>query len=204
MTTFLAVLLGWESATLYKILGIVVALLGAAFMVLTSPSEFGVMNVGDTGDHSLLGGVMFFINCAGTACYVIFSRILLRKGFPSLTVCGWSYCCASLQMTCVAVAINSSPAAVKFVCPPENADDDEPSCGAWNVPTSAILPLAYWITFNSILVYQLITWANQFAPPSAVLGYTGVHSNTPAHTPAHMVKCSRAHTLSTNQHINKH
>jgi len=176
-TACIAIILGWEKASMLKISGIIVAFLGAAFMVLTSESNFGKINL-EAGDQELAGNVLFFVNCLGTALYVIFSRRLLIS-YPSITVTGWSYIFGSVQMCIATVIINNIPGGLAFVCPPEEGGD-EPSCSAWHVPNNAatILPLLYWILFNSVAAYFLMTWANQYAIPSNVLGYTALQPLT--------------------------
>ena len=135
------------------------------------------------GGGALTGNCLFFFNCLGTALYVIFAKKLLVT-YPSVVVTGWSYIFASIQMCISATIINTVPGGVEFVCPPDSDDNDnedsDPSCEAWAVPTNAgtILPLLYWICFNSIAAYLLMTWGNQFAPPSAVLGYTSLQPLT--------------------------
>lgn len=52
------------------------------------------------------------------------------------------------------------------------------NCSAWSVPMSAFLPLLYWIIFNSIVAYLILTWGNQYANPSLVLGYTALQPLT--------------------------
>ena len=176
----ISVLLGWERATVLKIGGILLAFVGAAFMVVTSRTEFGVIDIG-LGDQTLSGNCLFFFNCLGTALFVIFARKLLES-YPSAVVTGWAYMFACVQMVVAATFINQVPGGLEFVCPPEDDDaaDASPSCKAWEVPTnlSTILPLAYWILFNSVAAYLLMTWGNQYAPPSAVLGYTALQPLT--------------------------
>jgi len=176
-TACIAIILGWEKATILKVSGILVAFLGAAFMVLTSGSTFGKINL-ETGEQEFAGNVLFFMNCLGTALYVIFSRRLL-KSYPSITVIGWSYIFGSIQMSIATVVINNVHGGLAFVCPPEEGSD-KPSCLAWHVPNNAatILPLLYWIIFNSVVSYFLMTWANQYAIPSNVLGYTALQPLT--------------------------
>eukprot|EP00656_Telonema_subtile_P055800 TRINITY_DN8751_c0_g1_i1.p1 TRINITY_DN8751_c0_g1~~TRINITY_DN8751_c0_g1_i1.p1 ORF type:complete len:400 (+),score=81.56 TRINITY_DN8751_c0_g1_i1:41-1240(+) len=193
----IAILLGWEQASALKFGGILMALLGAAFMVTTSPDSFAKFEV-DSGNSAFAGNVLFFFNCLGTALYVICAKKLLAKGYPSTTVTGYSYILASVQMTVVALCINTQSSAVHFVCPLKSCggscgdcretdmcyDNAQPcgsefcSCSAWGIPSNAVLPLAYWIAFNSVVAYLLMTWATQHAPPSAVLGYTALQPLT--------------------------
>lgn len=50
-----------------------------------------------------------------------------------------------------AVMVNSNEAAVRFV-----TGGELPFADAWKVPDSAVLPLAYWIVFNSCVAYGLM------------------------------------------------
>lgn len=50
-----------------------------------------------------------------------------------------------------AVIVNSNEPAVKFV-----TGGELPLADAWKVPDSAVLPLAYWIVFNSCVAYGLM------------------------------------------------
>ena len=52
-----------------------------------------------------------------------------------------------------------------------------------------MLPLAYWIVFNSVVAYLLMTWGNQFAPPSAVLGYTALQPLTSSILTVIIISC---------------
>lgn len=73
-----------------------------------------------------------------------------------------------------AAVVNSSEGALHFVAPNLNFS------AAWNVPQSALLPLAYWILFNSCAAYLLITFGNKHAPASSVLAYTALQPVTTA------------------------
>ena len=48
------------------------------------------------------------------------------------------------------------------------------------MPVSAVLPLLYWILFNSVAAYLLMTWANKYADASKTLGYTALQPLTSA------------------------
>lgn len=110
-----------------------------------------------------MGNVLFFINCLGTALYVIVVKVAFRRGYPPSTVTAWSYLAGAVMMACVATGFSSDCALVQFVCPPpSNASSSsslssptftcgeyETSCEPWAVPESAVLPLCYWVAFNS-------------------------------------------------------
>ena len=173
MTATVAVLLGWEKPTAFKVIGILVAGGGAAFMVFYKSDS-------SVGSNPFVGNILFFFNCAGTAGYVIVSKYLMRtKGYVPIIVTAWSYICASVFMVVTGLAVNSSTAAVRFVCPPDEGEHDA-SCGTWDVPNSAIGPLMYWIFVQSVLCYMLMTWANKYAKPSSVVAYTALQPMTSA------------------------
>jgi len=181
MTAAAAMIIGWERPTLLKIGGIVVAAGGAAFMVFYKSNS-------SVGSNPIVGNVLFIVNCAGTAGYVIVSKRLLKsKRYVAIVVTAWSYICASIFMIITGIAVNASEKAVRFVCPP-NDGEDEASCSAWGVPTSAIGPLIYWIFVQSVLCYMMLTWANQYAKPSSVVAYTALQPMTSALLSVFIVK----------------
>jgi len=175
MTAVIAILLGWERPTLFKSLGIFVAFGGAAFMVFYKSSS-------DTGSSPLVGNLLFFVNCAGTAGYVIMTKHIMKahkSQYTSISVTGWSYMFGSCFMMICGLSINSSDAALKFVCPAKDGEDCA-SCTAWGVPGSAVGPLLYWILIQSVLCYLMMTWANQYAKASTTVAYTALQPLTSA------------------------
>merc|ERR1711871_847814 len=152
-------------------------------------------NIHTTDLNDLAGNILFAINCLGTSCYVIVAKPLLKK-YPPLSVTGWCYIAASIFMAISAFSINSSPEVVQLICPPGNQTFNlinnvsmypcghgshlNCSCDPWNVPTDALLPLAYWIVFNSAVAYFLMTWGNKYADASKVLAYTALQPLTSA------------------------
>lgn len=161
-TAVLAIWLGMEKPSARRLAGIGVAFVGCAAMVYLSASSVGV------GSSALVdeiaGNCFFFVNCLATSLYVIRSKPLLRR-FPALAVTAWSYMVAALFMAVTAVALNSSRAALDFLCKDCGGD-------AWRVPEAALLALAYWILFQSVGAYALMTWGNVHASASLVSAYT--------------------------------
>lgn len=170
-TMILAVLLGYEKISWRQLMGVLIAVAGAIFMVV-----FGSVAQAKSGETSLgvalVGHALFFLNCLGTSCYVILTKDLLKR-YPSVAVTGWSYLTASVMMLITVCVINETPPLLRFVC-----GDKEPSVRqqcvdeAWHVPSAMLWPLCYWIAFNSILAYLFMTWANQYAKASIVSAYT--------------------------------
>lgn len=172
-TLLISIGLGWERCTLGKAAGILISFGGAAFMV-----TFGQDLSGAPATQALVGNLLLFLNCLGTCLYVICAKLALARGYPPSTVTAWSYVCGASCMAIVASGFSSDCALVHFVCPTAAAaaanhqcGEYSNSCAPWAVPTSAVLPLCYWVLLNSCLVYWMITWANQHAKAGFVLAY---------------------------------
>mmetsp|Transcript_67833 Transcript_67833/g.148910 ORF Transcript_67833/g.148910 Transcript_67833/m.148910 type:complete len:154 (+) Transcript_67833:657-1118(+) len=90
---------------------------------------------------------------------------------------------ASVMMAISAGSLNNSCGFIHFICPPTGTQDFtcgsyQASCSAWLVPATAVLPLAYWIIFQSISAYFLLTWANRYARAGYILAYTALQPFT--------------------------
>mmetsp|Transcript_27978 Transcript_27978/g.90216 ORF Transcript_27978/g.90216 Transcript_27978/m.90216 type:complete len:340 (+) Transcript_27978:154-1173(+) len=95
----------------------------------------------------VLGNVCFFLNCLCTSCYVVYAKKATTR-YRSIDVTANSYLFASCYSLLVALPFE------------------------WHVPAGAIPALAYWILFQSVLAYFLMTWASQFVTASEVSAYT--------------------------------
>ncbi|CAJ1414690.1 unnamed protein product [Effrenium voratum] len=172
-TLLISLSLGWEVATARKTWGILASFAGGAFLVcygqpVSSPASSG--------------NLLLALNCLGTSLYVIFGKFALQR-YPSLSTTAWSYLFATAMMTATALCLNSNCAFIHFLCPESGHDDlacgsYRTSCSPWSVPQSAVLPLVYWVLFNSMGAYLLITWANQHARAGFVLAYTALQPLT--------------------------
>ncbi|KAL7567790.1 hypothetical protein ACA910_000542 [Epithemia clementina (nom. ined.)] len=120
---------------------------------------------------SLLGNCFFFINCLCTSLYVILSKPAMRI-YPALFVTAWSYNVAAAIMGVTAFLAAQSPQIMNLVCP------ECPSY--WIIPSGAYFALSYYIMFNSVLAYAILTWANQFATGTLVMGYSVLQPVTAA------------------------
>jgi len=166
MVTAIAIAIGWEKATVMKILGILIAFGGAVFIVF-----FGSQL--KEGSSELAGNILYFFNCLGTAMYVICSKPMM-KTYPAMSVTAWSYIMASIMMAVSCLVANNVHQIYDFVC------SDCPSGSKWSVPKSAIFALTYWILLTSIASYLLMTWGNKYADASLVLAYTPLQPATSA------------------------
>jgi drug/metabolite transporter (DMT)-like permease len=109
----------------------------------------------------LVGHFLFFVNCLCTSLYVILSKRPLLV-YPPVMVAAWSYNIAAVFMGLTAFIMSLSPSAMSFLCP---------DCtGIWNIPSGAIFALLYFIVFNSVCAYAILTWANQYATGTLVMG----------------------------------
>jgi len=184
MTAAICMMLGWEPPAMRRIAGVFISFAGCAVMVILSTkkdsaSEHAVAaeNDGtgtDTGSDSdgqdpsggrvlqdLVGHCLFFFNCLCTSLYVLLSKKALLV-YPPMKVTAWSYNIAAMFMIIMAYLTSLSDRAMLFLCPD--------CAGTWTIPTGAVLALAYAIIFNSVIAYALITWSNQFATGTLVIG----------------------------------
>mmetsp|Transcript_36504 Transcript_36504/g.70389 ORF Transcript_36504/g.70389 Transcript_36504/m.70389 type:complete len:261 (+) Transcript_36504:418-1200(+) len=166
MVTAIAVALGWEKATFFKIIGILLAFGGACFIVFYGAHI-------EAGGAELAGNILYFLNCLGTALYVICAKPIF-KHYPATSITGWSYIMGSLMMMVACLVANNSPPIYHFIC------DDCPPGSKWHVPTNAIFALVYWILLTSVGSYLLMTWGNKYADASLVLAYTPLQPATSA------------------------
>jgi len=166
MVTAMAIGIGWEKATPFKIIGIFLAFGGACFIVFYGSHI-------ESGSAELAGNILYFFNCLGTALYVISAKPIM-KHYPSMSVTGWSYIVGSLMMMVACLVANNVHPIYDFIC------DDCPEGSKWHVPNSAIFALMYWIFLTSVGSYLLMTWGNKYADASLVLAYTPLQPATSA------------------------
>eukprot|EP00300_Choanocystis_sp_HF-7_P032468 c43048_g1_i1.p1 GENE.c43048_g1_i1~~c43048_g1_i1.p1 ORF type:complete len:243 (-),score=58.33 c43048_g1_i1:153-881(-) len=155
-----------ERATILKVSGILLSFGGVVFMLLFDNSSKSSTDH-KSGAAQFAGNAMFFLNCLGTAIYIVASKPLLRR-YHAVMVTGYSYFVACVGMFVACIVVTQVPKLLDLVCPSSDG-----GCGnGWNVPTSAIPALAYWVLFTSIFSYCLMTWGNKYADPSLVCAYT--------------------------------
>ena len=165
MVTAISIAIGWEKATSLKIVGVLLAFGGAAFIVFYGAEI-------ESGSQELAGNILYFLNCLGTALYVIAAKPIF-KHYPATSVTAWSYIMGSVMMAITCLVANSVESIYKFVC-------SDCTGSRWAVPDSAIYALIYWILLTSVSAYLLMTWANQYCDASLVLAYTPLQPATSA------------------------
>ena len=184
ITAAICMMLGWEAPNARRIGGVILSFVGCASMVILS-TRSNARSADDGMDGSdeltssssyrllatLVGHVLFFFNCLCTSLYVLLSKKVLKVYRP-IQVTAWSYNIAAIFMVMLAYLSSLSGAAMEFLCP---------DCqGTWIIPTGAMWALAYAIVFNSVIAYGMITWANQFATGTLVIGYSVLQPVTAA------------------------
>lgn len=178
-TVVLVIILGYEQPSLRKLLGILFAVAGATAMVILGSSASAG---GDQNSTALVltGNLLFFVNCLGTSCYIVFAKPLFAR-YAAISVTAWSYMVAASMMLVTVTIFNETPALLAFVCSSPH-EITKQSCidQAWIVPASMFLPLCYWVFLQSIAAYALMTWGNKYANASAVSAYTVLQPFTSA------------------------
>jgi drug/metabolite transporter (DMT)-like permease len=170
MTAAIGMILGWEPPKKQRISGVLICFIACACMVLLSARQNQNSESPRSGS-TLIGYVLFFINCLCTSIYILLSKQPLRVYSP-LAVTAWSYNIASVFMALTALIISSSLNAMELICP---------DCkSTWGIPPGAWFALAYYILFASVGAYGLLTWANTQATGTLVISYTVLQPVTAA------------------------
>lgn len=173
-TAAICMALGREAPDRRRVAGVVLSFVGCAAMVVLSTNAdaaatedekggdtFNGADAGERTTKELVGHFLFFVNCLCTSLYVILSKRPLLV-YPPLMVAAWSYNIAAVFMGLTAFIMSLSPSAMLFLCP---------DCKTvWNIPSGAIFALLYFILFNSVGAYAILTWANQYATGTLVMG----------------------------------
>ena len=161
-TVLLGVLLKMETASVQKVVGIIMAVSGAVCMVLggvmggstngtsTNNSSNSTKNSIELSTEMTLGNTCLLINTFAMASYYILSKKLLGKYSPA-QVSAWAYIVAASLMGVAAATFTSSP--------------------DWHFPKSLLLPLAYWVLICSVGGYYIVTWAMCYLPASQVASF---------------------------------
>lgn len=163
MTLVVTAALGTERLTLARVVGIVLAFLGCAVMVLGSASQSGAG--GQAHRHALLGNGCFFVNCLATVLYVVASQSLIAK-YPPLTLASSTF----LLMTCyyiiVYVGVSTlAPNATHYFCEGSACRSfEELSATAW-------IAVAYIVVFATLAPYVMQLWAQGALPASLISAY---------------------------------
>ena len=177
-TAAISMTLGWEPVRQKRIVGIGLAFVGCVAMVAAKKTK--VDNSGNLQDVSAdinlyLVGIMFlFCNVVCAPLYVTLSKSVLKL-YPAVTITAWAYTFAVPFMLVANLIASIWPGLDELLCPECPTND-----GLLHVPSGAIPALLYYIFFASVGAYGLLTWANQHATSTLVMGYTVLQPVTSA------------------------
>jgi len=151
-TVLLGIVLKMESAHPQKLVGILLAVLGAVCMVLGSvPSASNTAgNLEDARQNVYLGNFCLLTNTIAMACYYILAKKLVARYSP-IQVAAWAYMVAASLMGIAALVFTSHK--------------------DWMFPHVLILPLLYWVFVCSVGGYLIVTWAMKHLPASQVAAF---------------------------------
>lgn len=170
-TSAVCMLLGWEPYNGIRVMGILIAFIGCAVMVMGGGGGGGEAIGGaavDEGEFAnFIGQIAFLLGCLGSSVYVLASKCIIKTGrYECIAVTAWSYTTASIMMAALSWMMSWSRGVSHFLC--RDCDLDH----LWQVPRSAIPAIAFFVIMTSTVSYGLITWANKYATGTLVIGYT--------------------------------
>lgn len=155
-TMIMAALFGYEKLSWLKVMGVLFAFSGCAFITLYDTAK----STGASSDSQLAGNLVFLFQVVACAGFFVAEKPLLKRFSPLVTL-AYSYAIASTLMLIVGVTVNSTRPLLDIVCPDCHGD-------GWSVPVAGALAIAYWVFLGSICGYYLITWGNQMVDASMV------------------------------------
>ncbi len=147
-----AAMLGVEKLDRVRVLGIVLAVMGA--LVMLDPRRF------HAGDHMLLGNLLLLANCLAYGVFLVLQRPVLRRLKP-LTVVAWSFLFGSIGVLLI-------------------GRRDLESVNWSALPASAYWQIGYIVIVPTAINYALNTWSVRRSSPSLVATYTTLQPLTAA------------------------
>ena len=179
-TAAISMLMGLEKRSYMRIVGVLVAFLGCAIMIVISDqdqqkSDNNTDDIAGEEDESstlfLIGNALFFTNCLATALYILFSKELLNL-YPTLTVTAWSYLTGCCFMFFAALASSVIPVVENIICPACTVNNNDSSTSLFSIPPDSLFALTYFVVAMSVGSWGLILWSNQYATGTLVMGYS--------------------------------
>lgn len=162
--TVLAVLVGYERANCYTVVGILFAVGGACCMTLLTKSSASSMEFS--------GHICYLVQCLSFACHIIVSKRIFVK-YDAIALSFWVFTLGTMYFLICLAIVSSVPSISRFIC--WDADQEEMAIcvhGIWRLDSSMIGPLAFETLGCSCLGWYLCAWANQYAKASTVSIYT--------------------------------
>ena len=189
-TTLIAMAVGYESLTVLKASGVLMAFAGCAFITLYEPPSGDELSESSDPAASttarLTGNLIFLVQVTALGAFFVAEKPLLARWTPLATL-AYSYTIAAVLMLAAGILINASPTCappasivafartVRHRLPLTRRDRCVsrarsllevvcPDCDGegWGVPRSSWLAIAYWVLLGSVTTYLLLTWGNRY------------------------------------------
>jgi len=155
-TTLLSLMLGLETASGPKLVGLALGIVGAGLIVLLDP---GVWHPATQKHHSGWGHVALFVNSL-SACLLILLRRQLARKHSALQVVAWTHVVALPMLVIFGVAGNQSVPFRAAACD---------GCASVTAPPNSSLgwmALIFYTVVPTMICQSLTTWAAKHAEPS--------------------------------------
>ena len=151
-TVMIGVMIGAERGSARKVVGILLAVLGAICMVAGSVGSGEETGSGQDGNASryLMGSLCIVANAIAMAVYYLLAKRLVAS-YSAVHVAAWAYAVAASLM---------GLAALVWTSPTD-----------WVFPKAMVAPLVYWIFVCSVGGYLVVTAAMNHLPASQVASF---------------------------------
>lgn len=167
-TAMMSVALRTESCTYSMFFGVWLTLGGGVLLSILEPDGHAGDQIGGQPNNKW-GQLFFCCNCLASSCTVIALRWVLTATNASATiVTAQCYFAAACCMVIASLIVNSNPKTAKLFCP--DCDELHP----WRIPSESIYAIAYSIIFQTVLAYNLQSWAARHAVASTVSLYSAL------------------------------
>ncbi|GAB5356966.1 hypothetical protein AAMO2058_000333500 [Amorphochlora amoebiformis] len=164
-TLVIATALGMEKPSSMKVLGILIAFAGCAYIVIAKPkSEISSDN--GSPDIPWWVNLLFIIACIGSSCMTLSMKSLTNiPTFVANGTAAW-VCCGFLVAT--TLTLHSYPDTHQLLCPGN-------SCGnGWKIPDGFAYVLAFVVIVMTVTPYYLNSIAAKHIDGSLISAYTAV------------------------------
>lgn len=154
-TMLIAACAGLERLSILKLVSIFATFGGCAYIALSDDQGTGA-----SGGKEMLGNVLLLVQVLAMSGFWVSEKQLLRR-FTPLATLAYSYAIASVMMLLAVCIINEHSPLLAIVCPDCHGN-------GWGLSFKALLAVAYWVVFGSIVSYLLLTWSNLHVDASMV------------------------------------
>lgn len=167
-TAMMSVALRTERCTYHMLVGVLLTLGGGVILALLDPDGHAGDQFGGSS-QSKWGQLFFCGNCLASSCTVVALRWVLTHTNASATiVTAQCYFAAASCMVVASLVVNSNPQTAKLFCP--SCDERH----LWHIPLESIYSIAYSVIFQTVLAYNLQSWAARHEVASTVSLYSAL------------------------------